>query len=301
MVENTMDNAKYIFTFFKEKGWTAQSICGMLGNLQGESGIIADKDEIGGGGGYGLVQWTPKSNLVNWANANGLNYRELETQCKRIQWELDNGQQFYATGSFPLSFTQFTKSTQSPTYLANVFIHNYERPANTNQPQRGVWAEEWYRIMQSSTPEPPFIPEQIIPVGGISVGTNVFYQQGKLTNSAEKIPGNAVGGTGNAWVKSYLPSKTSPYLLMKDGINIGYTQREYISRVNQLPANGILEGTNVFCNLISDNQDTSPSKSTGYQSFWVAQYVDGNKKSPYRLVKDGVTKGFTNRDNIAKV
>lgn len=150
-------------------------------------------------------------------------------------------------------------------------------------------------------PEPPFIPEQIIPVGGISVGTNVFYQQGKLTNSAEKIPGNAVGGTGNAWVKSYLPSKTSPYLLMKDGINIGYTQREYISRVNQLPANGILEGTNVFCNLISDNQDTSPSKSTGYQSFWVAQYVDGNKKSPYRLVKDGVTKGFTNRDNIAKV
>lgn len=179
MAENTTDNARFIFSYFRGKGWTAQAICGMLGNMQGESGIIADKDEYGGGGGYGLVQWTPKSNLVNWANANGLNYRSVETQCKRIQWELDNGQQFYATGAYPINFRQFSQSTQSPTYLASAFINNYERPANANQPQRGVWAEEWYRTLNNGT---------IPPIGdggkkvtkyfcGINVGTDFTQVQ----------------------------------------------------------------------------------------------------------------------------
>ncbi|WP_413536540.1 phage tail tip lysozyme [Carnobacterium divergens] len=154
MVENVTENAKAIYLFFRNKGWTAQAISGLLGNMQGESGIIADKDELGGGGGYGLVQWTPKSNLVNWANSNGLNYRTVETQCKRIQWELENGKQFYATTAYPLNFRQFTQSTQSPTYLASVFIHNYERPANPNQPQRGIWAEEWFNLLSDTTEKP---------------------------------------------------------------------------------------------------------------------------------------------------
>lgn len=156
MAENMTDNAKYIYKFFREKGWTAQSICGMLGNMQGESGIIADIDEKSGGGGYGLVQWTPKTNLTSWANANGLNYRTVDTQCRRIQWELENGQQFYKTSAYPLTFRQFTQSTSSPKYLAEVFIHNYERPANANQPNRGVWAENWYSILvNGTTPSTP--------------------------------------------------------------------------------------------------------------------------------------------------
>ncbi|MGY0374259.1 phage tail tip lysozyme [Clostridium sp. JNZ J1-5] len=161
MAENMTDNARYIYSFFRARGWTSNAICGMLGNMQGESGIIADLDEYGGGGGYGLVQWTPKSNLTNWANANGLDYRTVDTQCRRIQWELENGQQFYATSAYPMNFRQFTQSTSSPTYLAKVFINNYERPANPDQPQRGVWAEEWYSFFG----------------GGGSTGTiNVTYQ-----------------------------------------------------------------------------------------------------------------------------
>ena len=102
--------------------------------MQAESGTIANIDERGGGGGYGLVQWTPKSKLTNWARQNGLNYRTVDTQCRRIQWELENNQQFYATSAYPMNFKQFTQSTRSPNYLANVFIHNYERPRNPNQP-----------------------------------------------------------------------------------------------------------------------------------------------------------------------
>lgn len=154
MAENMTTNAKYIYSFFRNKGWTNNSICGMLGNMQGESGIIADLNEAGGGGGYGLVQWTPKSNLTTWANKNGLDYRTVDTQCKRLQWELENGQQFYSTSAYPMNFKKFTQSTESPTYLAKVFINNYERPANPNQPKRGVWAENWYSVLVGG-PTPP--------------------------------------------------------------------------------------------------------------------------------------------------
>lgn len=139
-----INNAKYIRDYFTNNGWTLQSICGMLGNIQIESGIIADIDEYGGGGGYGLTQWTPKSKLVNWANQQNLNPKLIDTQCRRILWELNNGEQFYKTSAYPLTFKQFSKSQQSPTYLAKVFINNYERPYNSNQPVRGVIAEEWY-------------------------------------------------------------------------------------------------------------------------------------------------------------
>ena len=64
----------------------------MLGNMFAESGIIADINERGSGGGYGLVQWTPKRHLTDWASQHGLNYRTVDTQCRRIQWELENNQ-----------------------------------------------------------------------------------------------------------------------------------------------------------------------------------------------------------------
>ena len=143
--ENMNDNAEKIYKFFKGKGWTLNAIAGMLGNMQGESGIKADIDERGGGTGYGLVQWTPKSKLVNWANSRGLDYRTVETQCERIQWELENNDQFYSTPAYRMSFKEYVKSTQSAEYLAQVFINNYERPKDKNQPNRWAWAANWYK------------------------------------------------------------------------------------------------------------------------------------------------------------
>ena len=137
-------NARFIANFFRNKGWTLQAICGMLGNMQAESGIIADKHENGGGGGYGLVQWTPMSKLTDWARANGLDHRSIETQCKRIQWEVENNQQWISTRAYNMSFRQFTQSTSSPNTLAMAFLLNYERPSNQDQPQRGINAQNWF-------------------------------------------------------------------------------------------------------------------------------------------------------------
>lgn len=153
--EDRDSNAKYIYDFFIARGWTPQAICGMLGNMQGESGIMADIDEISGGGGYGLVQWTPKSKLVNWAKARGLDHRKIETQCQRIQWELENGQQYGSTYAYPMTFKQYASSTKDPSYLAQVFINNYERPFNPNQPSRYAWASRWYNILALGKEDKP--------------------------------------------------------------------------------------------------------------------------------------------------
>ena len=137
--------AKQIWDYLISKGWTKESVAALLGNMQSESGIIADRwesDIIGNlRGGYGLVQWTPASKYIDWATANGLIYQEVISQCKRLEWEVQNEQQF----SHPtITFKQFTESQQTPEVLADIFIRYYERPGNPNQPIRQTQARYWY-------------------------------------------------------------------------------------------------------------------------------------------------------------
>lgn len=136
-------NAWFIWQYFKNNGWTEQSIAGMLGNMQSESGIIPDIDEHGGGGGYGLVQWTPKSKLVDWCNERGVDYRTLDSQCQRIQWEMKNEVQWLSTNNYPYTFRTYTQKTNI-SECAWAFLVNYERPANANQPIRAIQAQYWY-------------------------------------------------------------------------------------------------------------------------------------------------------------
>ncbi|MHC5375381.1 phage tail tip lysozyme [Enterococcus sp. LJL120] len=143
--------AKEIWDYLTNRGWSKESTAGVLGNMQSESGIIADRwegDRIGNmSGGYGLVQWTPATKYINWANGRGLPYKAVSSQCERLIWEVANNEQFYHPS---MSFKQFTQSTQSPETLADIFIRYYERPANPNQPIRQTQARYWYNKFKES-------------------------------------------------------------------------------------------------------------------------------------------------------
>lgn len=151
----TMDemtvNARYIMRYLTARGWTKQAVCGMLGNMQSEStinpGIWESLAQGNLSGGYGIVQWTPASKYIDWARASGLDPDNLKAQLDRIIWEKDNGQQWIATGNYPMSFAEFSKSTQSPNYLAMAFLANYERPLEPYQPVRGSQADYWANIL----------------------------------------------------------------------------------------------------------------------------------------------------------
>ena len=160
------NNAKCFYGTMKILyGWTLNACCGALGNIESESGINPNMWEGLDKNyhpvqteGYGLVQWTPYTNITSWIAAKGKTgqYQEYgDLQCEKLSEEVKDGSQWIPVASYPMSFEEFTKSTQSPEYLADVFLRNYERPANINQPIRGTQAKAWYDFLKNWKPVLP--------------------------------------------------------------------------------------------------------------------------------------------------
>lgn len=144
-------NARYFWQEMQKRGWTLNAVAGMLGNMETESTINpAIWESLDSGnmlGGYGLVQWTPASKYTNWCDERGLAWGDMDSAIARIEWELANGEQYYPTDGYALSFSAFKTSTKSPEYLAMAFLLNYERPADQNQPARATQARKWYDFL----------------------------------------------------------------------------------------------------------------------------------------------------------
>lgn len=146
-------NAQYIYDYLLAKGWTKNAICAMLGNMETEStinpGIWESRDEGNLKGGFGLVQWTPASKYLDWAEANGLDPNDMDSQLMRILYEVDtvnpNDIQWIPKGT-KMTFKQFTQSTDSVKALAKIFLNSYERPRESDQPKRGEQARYWYNF-----------------------------------------------------------------------------------------------------------------------------------------------------------
>lgn len=144
-------NAQYILDYLVRRGWTKNAVCGMLGNMESEStinpGIWQDLQQGNMLGGYGLVQWTPASKYISWAEGQGLTVSSMDSQLKRILYEVENGVQWIDE---TMTFLEFTRSTLSPYELGIKFLLAYERPANPKQPWRGTQAESWYSLLNGS-------------------------------------------------------------------------------------------------------------------------------------------------------
>lgn len=150
-------NATYIYKYLSAKGWTKNAVAGMLGNLEVESGLNPGRwqsDDVGNtSGGYGLVQWTPATNYLNWCTAQGLSDPStMDNNLARIIYELDHGLQWIATSEYNLSFEEFTKSNESPEYLASAFLKCYERAGVEVEDARRSNAIAWLEWLQYETP-----------------------------------------------------------------------------------------------------------------------------------------------------
>lgn len=149
-------NAKYIFLYLSDKGWTKNAIAGMLGNFQAESTINSGRwqnDSVGSYSlGYGLAQWTPVTKYTDWCSEQGYSDpSEMDNNLARIIYELENGLQYYKN-KYPLTFREFTKSTESAGYLAKAWLLDYERPEDQStsvQNYRLQLAESWYSYLSN--------------------------------------------------------------------------------------------------------------------------------------------------------
>ena len=152
--EEALNNCRVFWAYFKAKGWSINAVCGILGNAWYESTVNPNRwqgddpwhqppDQWG----FGLVQWTPYTKIISWLEQQvGLNdvSKFGQAECDRIQWEMENNQQWIATATYPESFREYSTTTKDPYTCAIEFLANYERPFDPNQPERGTKAQELY-------------------------------------------------------------------------------------------------------------------------------------------------------------
>lgn len=145
-----------IYDILCNNGFTKQSACGILGNIQQETGGTFDPDTVQiGGPAYGLVQWDGSSYplvgpatwdgkvyVQNLFNAAGIKepITSLDAQVRLLIWTFTNGQWMGVVQ--PTTVDGF-KACTDPRQAAYAFERNYERPAATH-PERQDYAVNWY-------------------------------------------------------------------------------------------------------------------------------------------------------------
>ena len=167
------NNAQKVREFATARGWSLNAIAALCANLEAESTINPGRwegDQIGvTSAGFGLAQWTPSTKLTNWIleTFGNTDYTNGNYQMSRFEYEADNGLQYYQNELYPAYntpalFNDWLTSSESPSRLAKVFLHNYERPADQSasvENYRGQLADKWYSFLTGSTP-----PSGVIPV-----------------------------------------------------------------------------------------------------------------------------------------
>lgn len=169
--QEAYENAVLIYGTLLDLGWTLNSVCGVLGNIENESGYNPWRwynDDIGDAStnrAYGLVQFYPASKYIGDPNAmqstyyapNYLNHvgrpHDGQSQLEFVNTYAD----YIPTQTYPLTFAEFKTSDLSAGDLAVAWLYNYERPNNPSQYEsiRRETAEYWYTTLGGITPPTP--------------------------------------------------------------------------------------------------------------------------------------------------
>ena len=147
-----IENATLIHNYLTQNlGFTTNSACAVIGNIQHESYLNPAQWEVSVGattGGYGLVQWTPPANVINYITNRTDGYE----QCQWINDCVSALGQWIDVMGFG-SWTDFKASTDDAYYLAQVFLRNYERGLSVER--RYTNARYWYEYFEPVPPPPP--------------------------------------------------------------------------------------------------------------------------------------------------
>lgn len=180
------ENAQCVYAILYSMGWTLEAACGVLGNIESESGYNPwrwQSDIILPAGdprinyqnahAYGLCQWDPAGKYINNGSGYagyGPNYSDqsgwINDGSAQLAY-LDENADYYPTASYPLSFSEYkaaTISDYSIDYLTRAWFYNFER--GTWDENRVAAASYWYSVFtgQPVPPVPPPGPTRNIPI-----------------------------------------------------------------------------------------------------------------------------------------
>jgi morphogenesis protein 1 len=151
-----MENNAVEFNAYFTGKYTLASICGMLGNIQRESTLNPGiKQTVSVSSGWGLIQWTPSSNLTDYANAQGKDWKDGKLQCQLINAEVLEGYggQWIPTKSYPYSGLEFSQ-LKDVEEAVKAYCFERERAGVVALDERIQNGKNWYEYL-SGTPLPP--------------------------------------------------------------------------------------------------------------------------------------------------
>jgi len=170
--QEAYENALLTYGCLLDKGWTLNAICGLLGNIEMESGYNPWRwyqDNIGtptSQRAYGLVQFNPASKYIGDVNAmqstyyapNYINNAGLPHDGQSQLEFVDAYGDYLPSQTYPMTFADYKVSTLSAGDLAVVWLHNYERPVPITpqmENDRRTCAEYWFSTLGGVTPPTP--------------------------------------------------------------------------------------------------------------------------------------------------
>jgi hypothetical protein len=186
LTQTEMENNALLFiSKCRALGVNDTTIAALLGNSQAESTVNPERVESGGGGGYGLFQWTPKTSLTEHCATLGISpYTDGEVQLECLYYEIlgqpSSVKEWYSTQAFlsqgnwfdgagdssmvGITGEQFltNSSNWAADYLARLFMCAYERPAHSESTNhwktRVSYANTWYEFITGVAPAPTPTP-----------------------------------------------------------------------------------------------------------------------------------------------
>ena len=156
------NNANEFYGYFNSKGFTIESVAGMLGNLQQESNINPGmKQTASASSGWGLIQWTPSSNLTDYATAHDADWETGEIQTQLMWDEIINGYggQWIPKPALGYCYTgdEFSK-LNDVSEACKAYLYERERAGVEALSNRLTYASNWYEYLTGVTPPTPPTP-----------------------------------------------------------------------------------------------------------------------------------------------
>ncbi len=141
------DNAQKVWNYFKGTGLSDEQVAGIMGNLAWESGDptfnkATDSEELSGGGGYGLAQWTGgrRTQLNDAASRAGSSVTDLQFQLDYLHQEMKTRTERDGGSTTEMDGIKKTGSVEEAT---EYFMYNFERPGDLRLEERTEYAKQY--------------------------------------------------------------------------------------------------------------------------------------------------------------
>lgn len=150
----TNDVAIKIAKAFASAGFSKAATAGVLGNVYSESGFVADRSSPDNG--YGLGQWTPRSKIRTWMDANGLEGTPDSDEDGQIKMLVATAKSSFNNHYLSEAKAEITVKNDSlydtwhdasdPEVAAVAWMAGWERPtwASRNEDSRKQVAKDYY-------------------------------------------------------------------------------------------------------------------------------------------------------------